>query len=184
MKQRCEQTIYTFLQIIASLNRLNQHAEKRRGIDVDQTAFAIEADEDLRLLREASVRTPTTPCSQPKQDRALLEKFEAISAEDNFDSFVASFRNNLNSKQLESALLATTGEQFQQLKESSMEILLPLMATWLSSSSLVHVNFALVCHCWVSAILILRAGIFVRGSQILSRHLPSDKESPASQEVL
>jgi hypothetical protein len=90
----------------------------------------IEAVEDENLMREAnsifgSNKSRSNPFATREETPSNILKgteftdLSLVMPEEDFHQFVMQFRNNLNSPQLEKALLSITETQFKQLRGNS-----------------------------------------------------------------
>jgi len=93
---------------MSSLNRVHKMLALKRSVgEPGCDSFAIEPDEDQGLLRGAGLLDDETAKKSPTLQ---------AQTENNFHTFVISFRQRLSSPELEQALLNMNQLQFDQLK--------------------------------------------------------------------
>lgn len=124
---------------MAGLNRLTRLIEERKGTSAAElAAMEVQPVEDQSLF--SLISSPTSRGRRSSNNTALnstatspllLRGSTLPDPNKNLHGFVMHFRHNLHASALENTLLEITSEQFHQLQESSLEVLLPLIASWL-----------------------------------------------------
>jgi len=105
--------------IITALNRLSEVVQEKTGMKT----YSVVIDEDPELIGVDPIISYTN---------------------NSFHEFVMAFKKNINSEELAKQLENISNTQFNELRDESVTLILPLLAKWLSDSEISRKGVAIV----------------------------------------